>query len=42
MNEQDKPTFWEKLAAFVLTCLVVAGAVTLVRMGLVGVMGVCK
>ncbi len=42
MNQEDKPTFWEKLLVFVLVCAAVAGAFSLVKLGLIGLMGVCK
>ena len=42
MIEQDKPTFWEKVVAFVLACLLVAGGVSLVQLGLVGLLRICR
>ncbi len=42
MNPRYKPTFWEKLLAFVLACLLVAGAVSLVQLGIVSVLNICR
>lgn len=42
MIEEDKPTFWDKLAVFVLACAAVGASVTLVKLGLIGLMGICK
>lgn len=42
MIEEDKPTFWEKLLAFVVTCVAVAGVVTLVQIGFAGLLRICK
>jgi hypothetical protein len=42
MNPDDEPTFWEKLAAFVLAVAAVCLSVIFARHLIVGLMGICK
>ena len=42
MNQDDEPAFWEKAAAFVLAMLAIACSLALVKLGVVGLMGICK
>lgn len=42
MNEEDKPAFWEKALAFLLAVVAIGCALVLVKMGVVGLLGICK
>ena len=42
MNQDDEPTFWEKLAAVVLAVAAVCLSVIAARHLIVGIMGICK
>lgn len=42
MIEEDKPSFWDKVVAFVLAVLGFGVAVTVVQLGIVGVLQICR
>jgi len=42
MNEDDKPAFWEKAVAFLLSVVAMAAALVLVKLGVAGLMGICR
>ena len=42
MNEDDKPAFWEKAVAFLLSVIAIGCALMLVKLGVAGLMGICR
>lgn len=42
MNEDDKPAFWEKAVAFLLAVVAIGCALVLVKLGVAGLMGICR
>ena len=42
MNEDDKPAFWEKAVAFLLAVVAIGCSLMLVKLGMAGLMGICR
>ena len=42
MNEDDKPAFWEQAVAFLLSVIAIGCALMLVKLGVAGLMEICR